>query len=196
MNPVVLAASFPEQIAAWWQSLEISAQIFYVLGGAALVVVVVQALLTLFGGDSAPDDAFEDGGVGLISVRTTTAFFMGFGLCGGQLLEAGTPLLWTLCGSVGTGVVFLLLIFAVMKMLHKMRSSGNIRLESAKNSTGTVYVGIPAGGKSGGQIEVMISGRVMTFPAVTKSEKNLPAGTLVRIVEILPNNHFVVEPAE
>lgn len=193
-----ISGSFPGQISEWWNALGFAAQVFYAIGGIALIIVVVQALLTLLGGDvdadaGAAGDFPHGGDAGLISVRTTTAFFMGFGLCGGVLLEAGKPLWQALGGGFITGLIFLFVIFALMKMLFNLRSRGNIRLESAKNSTGTVYVGIPADGASGGQIEVMISGRLMTFPAITRCGKNLPAGTLVRIADVLPNNIFIVE---
>lgn len=198
--------SFVEIVSAWWNALGIDAQIFFAVGGIALAVVLIQALLTLigtgeFGGDADADvpagdlssDAPHDPGLGLISVRTLTAFFMGFGLTGGVILEAGQSLFYAICGGAFVGFLFLLIIWKIMQMLYGLRASGNIDPASAKGKTGTVYVAIPPNGAAGGQVETLVSGRVMTFPAITKSAEKIPAGTLVRVIETLPQNILVVE---
>ncbi|MGF0069435.1 hypothetical protein [Candidatus Spyradosoma sp. SGI.093] len=198
-----LFSSFSESVGAWWNALGWDAQIFYAVGGIALAVVLIQAALTLVGigdvgtetpGDLAPDaDAPHDAGLGLISVRTLTAFFLGFGLTGGLLLDAGTAFPWALAGAAAVGVAFMLIIFWIMKMLYGLRSSGNADIASAKGATGTVYVAIAPRRAAGGQVEVLVSGRVMTLPALSSSAEKIPAGTLVRVVEVLPPNILVVE---
>lgn len=200
-----LLASLSESVPAWWNALGWDVQIFYAVGGIAFAVVIIQALAALIGmgdaGGDIPDDIAPDGdlshdaGLGLISVRTLTAFFMGFGLTGGVLLENNHAFPWAIGGAVLVGAGFMFLIFWIMKMLYGLRAAGNINLQSAKEKTGTVYVALPPNRLSGGQVEVLVSGRLMTLPAITASPEKIPAGTLVRIVEILPPNILVVERA-
>ncbi len=203
MNEIPLFASLSESVSAWWNALGWDAQIFYAVGGIALAIVLIQAALTLVGigdvgaetpDDLAPDaDAPHDVGLGLISVRTLTAFFFGFGLTGGLLLEAGTAFPWALAGAAAVGAIFLLIIFKIMKLLYGLRTSGNADFASAKGSTGTVYVAVAPNRVAGGQVEVLVSGRVMTLPALTAGTEKIPAGTLVRIVDLIPPNIFLVE---
>lgn len=203
MNVASLFFSFSESLGAWWNALGWDVQIFYAVGGVALAVVLIQAAMTLVGigdvgveapGDLAPDaDAPHDVGLGLLSVRTLTAFFLGFGLTGGLMLDAGTAFPWALAGAAAVGVAFMLIIFWIMKLLYGLRSSGNADIASAKGATGTVYVAIAPNRAAGGQVEALVSGRVMTLPALTASSEKIHAGTLVRVVEVLPPNVLVVE---
>ncbi len=204
MDCLPLFASLTERVPAWWNALNWDIQIFYAVGGIAFLIVIIQALLTLIGlGDGAdlPDDIAPDGdvshdlGLGLISVRTLTAFFMGFGLTGGLMLENGHTFPWALGAAALVGFAFMLVIFWIMKMLYGLRASGNIQPASAKGSTGTVYVALPPNRVAGGQVELLVSGRLMTLPAITSSADKIPAGTLVRVLEVLPSNILLVEPA-
>lgn len=205
MSCFTLLASLTERIPAWWSALDWDVQLFYAVGGIALLVVIIQALLTLIGiGDidadlpeeMAPDaDISHDAGLGLISVRTLTAFFMGFGLTGGVMLENAHAFSWAIGIAALVGFVFMVIIFWIMKMLYGLRASGNINPASAKGMTGTVYVAIPSDRLSGGQVELLVSGRLMTLPAITAAAEKIPAGTLVRVVEVLPSNVLLVERA-
>lgn len=205
MSCFSLFASLMESIPAWWEALNWNVQIFYGVGGIALVIIIVQAIMTLIGigdiGGDLPDDIVPDGeishdiGLGLISVRTLTAFFMGFGLTGGLLLENGHAFPWAIGGAALVGVVFMMLIFWIMKMLYGLRASGNVNPASAKGTTGTVYVALPPNRLAGGQVELLVGGRLMTFSAITASADKIPAGTLVRVVDVLPSNILLVEPA-
>lgn len=203
MNCFSFFASLADSIPAWWNALSLNVQIFYGVGGIAFFIVILQALMTLFaigdvGGEIpeeiTPDGAFsQDAGLGLISVRTLTAFFMGFGLTGAILLENGYAFPWAIVGAILVGSGFMALIFWIMKMLFGLRASGNINPANSKGETGTVYVALPPNRLAGGQVELRVSGRIMTFPAITASSEKLPAGTLVRVLEVLPSNILLVE---
>ncbi len=203
MSCSYLFASLSESLSAWWNVLNWDIQIFYAVGGIAFVVVVIQALLTLLGtggtdvdvpGEFAPEgDISHDAGLGLISVRTLTAFFMGFGLTGGTILENGYAFPWAIAGALLVGFAFMFIIFWVMKLLYSLRASGNIRPDSALGATGTVYVAVPPNRVAGGQVEVLVSGRLMTLAAVTADAEKIPAGALVRVTEVLPSNILLVE---
>lgn len=195
---------FFQTLQGSWNELHLFSKIFYTVGGIALCIVFIQSVLTLVGiGDADADvpadadlsgvDAVHDAGLGLISVRTLTAFFMGFGLGAGAIFDKTESFVTALAGGFAIGFVLMFLIFKIMKMFYSLRAAGNIEPKNAVGSTGTVYVAIPPNNAAGGQVEVTVSGRVMTFYAVSKSSEKIPAGTLVKIVEVLPSNLMVVE---
>jgi len=185
-----------------WNALHLFSKIFYAVGGIALCIVFIQGVLTLVGiGDVDADvpadtmsvDAVHDAGIGLISVRSLTAFFMGFGLGAGAIFDKTQSFATALAGGFVVGLVLMFIIFKIMKMFYGLRASGNIDPQSAVGSTGTVYVAIPPNNATGGQVEITVSGRLMTFQAVSKSAEKIPAGTLVKVNEVLPSNIMVVE---
>ena len=65
----------------WWNSLLVEKQIFYAIGLFSLGVLVLQILLTLVGVGHHDADfsghGDHDSGMGLLTVRTVTAFFVG-----------------------------------------------------------------------------------------------------------------------
>lgn len=196
------ASLFPfiDRITDAWNATPLFSQIFYAVGGIALCVVFVQAIITLVGfGDidaDTPDggaDVPHDAGLGLISVRTLTGFFMGFGLCAGAVFDATRSFPAAVGAGFCAGAVLTFIIFKIMKMLYGLSNVGNVDPKSATGAKATVYVAIPPNNAEGGQVEVTVSGRVMTFRAISKSSEKIPSGTLVEIVEVLPSNVMVVE---
>ena len=85
----------------WWNSLLIERQIFYAIGLFSLAVLLLQILLTLVGVGHHDADfsghGEHDTGMGLLTVRTVTAFFVGFGWTGAimaqQLVDEGLEVL-------------------------------------------------------------------------------------------------------
>ena len=95
----------------WWSTLGRALQIFYGIAITTSALMLFQMVLMLFGmdGDSDfdVDDIDDHGGGGILSVRTITASFVGFGWTGGTLLESGWTLVPTILVSTVVGGVFL-----------------------------------------------------------------------------------------
>ena len=81
-----------EELNTWWDGLALIAKVFYTIGIFSTAVLGVQTFLTLIGldGDDAVDaadamdggeisDEVGDGDLQFLSVRTITAFLVGFG---------------------------------------------------------------------------------------------------------------------
>ncbi|HEY5770117.1 MAG TPA: hypothetical protein VIS71_09760 [Terrimicrobium sp.] len=68
---------------AWWNNLNLPLQIFYATGLVASIALAIEVVLTLFGFNhhGLPDTSVDHPDqLGMLSVRTLTAFFFGFGL--------------------------------------------------------------------------------------------------------------------
>ncbi|MBA3650077.1 MAG: hypothetical protein H0W66_01010 [Chthoniobacterales bacterium] len=65
----------------WWSSLLLERQIFYAMGLASISILQIQIVLTFIGIDTHHDAELAHGehesGLGFLSVRTITAFFVG-----------------------------------------------------------------------------------------------------------------------
>src|SRR3982074_3475333 len=96
----------------WWNSLLIERQIFYAIGLFSLAVLLLQILLTLVGVGRHDADfsghGDHDSGIGLLTVRTIPAFFVGFGWTGAIMLNRGYPMTAAILAGTAVGAAFLL----------------------------------------------------------------------------------------
>ncbi len=184
----------------WWSSLLIERQIFYAIGLVSLGVLVLQIILTVVGIDVHHGDADFSGhgdhgsGLGLLTVRTVTAFFVGFGWGGVVLLNHGYTVPVAFLGGTGTGVVFLLCTAFLIRNLLRLQRSGNLDYRNAIGTVGTVYTTIPAAEGGGGQLELVLRGRLMMAEAFTKSAQLLKPGSKARVIDLIGQSTLLVEP--
>jgi hypothetical protein len=181
---------------AWWSVLDISLQIFYVIGIASGVFLLLQVMLAMVGGDHGGGaDAVGDhpDGLGILSHRTITGFFFGFGWTGVICLRNGlsVPAAILCAGSVGGA--FLFGIYFLMRALYSMRSSGTLDYKNAIGQTATVYVTVPAAMSGSGQVEVMVQGRLAVVSAMTRQSAAIAPGTKVSVAGLIDRGTLEIQ---
>lgn len=185
-------------IQTWWESLNFDLQIFYGIAIVALFSLLVQGILSLFTGigDADADLGVGDHGSGLsiFSVRSVTAFFVGFGWTGVICTKAGLGLPLTIVLSILAGVLLMGTIILLMMSFLRLQSSGTLDYANAVGQMATVYVTIPPGQRSGGQVETFIQGRIVIAEALQRGAEPISPGTKVRVVEKLGSSTLMVEP--
>jgi hypothetical protein len=180
----------------WWNNLILPLQIFYGLGILAAIVLGIDVLLTVFG---VHHHALADGldhpdGLGLVSVRTLTGFFFGFGWTGAICIKSGLGMLPTILIACAVGGAFLLGIYLLMRALFSMRASGTLDYANAIGTNATVYVTVPPGRGGSGQVEVMIQGRLQTIACMTSHPEPLAPQTKVRVTGQIDQGTLEVQP--
>jgi hypothetical protein len=183
----------------WWSALLIERQIFYAIGLFSLAVLLLQIVLTLIGVGHHDADfsghGDHDSGMGLVTVRTVTAFFVGFGWTGAIMLNHGYSMVAAIGAGTLTGTAFLLgTWFLVHNLLRLQSSGGNVDYNNAIGLVGTVYTTIPAAEAGGGQIELMIQGRLMMAEAYTKVAWNLKPNSKAKVTALIGRSTLLVEP--
>ena len=188
----------------WWNSLPFELKFFYGIGTIALTVVVIQTLMTLFGFDTDGIDGgfdvdFGDGypnasGIGLFSSQTLAAFFLAFGWMGVALIKGGASVFVSSIVATVFGFGAMLAMFWLIRKMLQLQSKGNLNYNSAIGEEATVYVTIPGNNEDGGgQIQVMIQGR-LTIASARKVDKGmLKPGQRVRVVGTNSQSSFIVE---
>ncbi len=188
----------------WWSSLSLEFKVFYGIGIIALMVVVIQMLMTLVGFDtdgldSGFDVDFGDGypdasGIGLFSSQTLAAFFLAFGWAGVAVLQSGVSLSISIIIAAFCGFGAMLSMFYMIRKMLRLQSKGNLNYRSAIGEEATVYVTLPGNNQDGGgQIQVMIQGR-LTIASARKVDKGaLKPGERVRVVDTNSPSSFLVE---
>lgn len=184
----------------WWSTLGKALQIFYGIAITTSAVMLFQLVLMLFGMDGDSDfdvDDLDDHGTGgILSVRTVTAFFVGFGWSGVAALEAGWSLLPTIVVSTAVGSVFMGGVFALMRTLYGMRYSGTLDYRNAVGNVGNVYLRIPAAMAGPGQVEVLVQGRLRVVQAFTRADRQLGNNERVRVTDLMDETTLLVEPLD
>lgn len=185
----------------WWQGLNLELQIFYGIGVIALIALVIQFLLLGIGGVDEVGDFGDAGGLsdhgsglGIFSFRGITAFFLGFGWTGAIALKSGLSVAVAIVLGFLVGTVLMIAFFLLMRSMMRLQSSGTLDYRNAVGEVATVYVTVPGSGKGGGQVEVMIQGRLSVAEALHRGESPIVPGTKVRVVEMLGRSTLVVEP--
>jgi hypothetical protein len=187
----------------WWANLTSELKVFYGIGMISLMVVVVQMLLTLIGFDAEGFDGGLDvdvgdasSGIGLFSSQTLGAFFLGFGWMGVAAIKSGASVLLGVLLAAGCGTGAMFAMFYMIKSLLKLQSRGNLNYSSVIGQEGTVYVTLPGNDEDGGgQIQIIIQGRLTTASARKYGEGSVKPGKRVRVTAVnSPSSSFVVEP--
>jgi hypothetical protein len=204
-------------MAEWWQALTGIEQIFYVIAITSTVILFLQLILNLIGlaGHDVdvdvghmdvdvpdgvdiehPDLAQHSSGLGLISYRTITAFFVGFGWSGVVMLRSDAHFGIAIPVAVFVGFFFVLVVFYLMREIYKLSETGNIDLHNAIGQVGTVYIPIPPKGQGQGQVQVKVQSRLRELSAVTNGDEELPARAPVKVVKLIGKSTLVVEKLE
>ncbi len=179
-------------LSDWWADHSLTLQFFYGMGILALLLIVFQTALLLFGSDDALD--VSEGEVGILSLRAISAFVLGFGWIGAISLENGFSLMISVIFGSLTGGALMGTVTLVMYALHRMKASGTLKYENAVGSVGTVYLPIPARQQGAGKVEAYIQGRMVIVPAYTRHAERIGNQERVRIIEMVDSRTVMVEP--
>ncbi len=188
----------------WWSSLSLELKVFYGIGLVGLMVVVLQMLMTLIGFDTdGLESGFDvdigegqptDSGIGLFSSQTLAAFFLAFGWMGVVLIKGGNSVFVSTLVAAVFGFCSMLAMLYMLRKLLKLQSSGNLDYSSVIGEEATVYVTLPGKNEDGGgQIQIMIQGRLTVASARKVDEGAVKPGERVRIVGINSPSSFIVE---
>lgn len=169
------------------------------LGCAAAggVVLSIQTLMLLLGGDVADGEVDLDGdsdGLSFFSIRTVAAFMTFFGLIGMYGQQAGWSAPLTVGCALGAGTGMMLVVAWLFSLQSKLHQEGNLQPASAVGASATVYLLIPAAHGGKGKITVALQGRTSEFAAVTAGPE-LPTGSDVTIVRMVNETTFEVAPS-
>ncbi len=176
----------------WFKGLSVMEQIYFWLGIAATLFLIVQIILlccSSFGGDADIDgdgdiDVDGDSGVSIFTVKSITAFFS-VGSWTGLLVCALVPanLQWvSIFPALVLGAAALAIVVVALRAMQKLQCNGAVQIEKLIGQTATVYVSVPPSRSGRGKITLTAQGRFMELDAVTDGEERLAVDEVVEIV--------------
>jgi membrane protein implicated in regulation of membrane protease activity len=185
---------------AWWESLTPLLKVFWCIALFASFFQIIMFAGAIFGaGHDFDHDVSHDSSTGaegaqILSIRTLIAGAVGFGWAGVLANQSGMSDLASMGFALVVGVVFMYLVFYMMRLLFSMRDDGTLNYQNAVGLTGRVYVTIPAKRTGAGQIEIMFQGRLVTAAAQTDGASSLPPQASIRVTAAQSDNTLIVEP--
>ncbi len=188
--------------------MDLVGQIFALIAIPSTLILLVQTILVLFGGDGDMDDGLDltgngeidtpgDGGadgMALFSLRGIMAMAAVGGWSGLVMHQAGISLGITVFLACAFGFLALVGIAWIMKLSARLQSAGNINLGYAIGKVGTVYIPVPPAMEGSGKVNLTIQERFIEVNAVTTAERKLTTGESVRVVATDETGMVVVEP--
>lgn len=193
-----------KDMAEFFNSLSVLEIIFFVLGGAATIILVIQIILMLIGIGGDADGNFEvsesadtdaGGDVALFTVKGIIAFFSVGSWIGFGMSRAGIHIAIVIVTAFLSGAAALFGVGFLLRAMMKLQSNGNINLKNAVGLTARVYLTIPPKNKGLGKINLTLQERYIEAEAVTESDTAIPTGEAVRITGVI-NEVFIVEKIE
>jgi hypothetical protein len=187
-------------IEAWWNSLGLALQVYYLIAIITSFVLLIQLVLMLFGFDGDADVDLDtdldahDSGMGILSVRSVTAFLTGFGWGGVVALRQGLSVVASTAVATLCGAALMATVLVLMRLLYGMRYEGTLDYRNAIGVVGSVYLPIPGAMAGPGQVEVLVQGRLAVVQAFTRAARRLPNRERVRVVDTLDPTTLIVEP--
>ena len=188
---------------SWWHSQPATLHTFYIIALVGGILLLAQIIMTLVGaehsdlhGESEGGDTGHSVGLQYLSLRTIMAFATGLGWMGVILTRAGCDIyLTTLCATV-VGFILAWSVLWLMRTMRLLASDGTLDYANAVQQIGTVVVSIQPLGQTGGQIEILIQGRLAVVGAISDpTSAAIAPGTKVRVIGLADRSTLRVAAA-
>ena len=132
-----------------------------------------------FAAGSSPEDF---GAMKLFTFQGIVAFLTVFSWVSISAYHSNVSSILALVIGFFAGFLAMFGIAKLIQLTAKLASSGNISLRNALGETARVYLPIPVGGH--GKITLTVQERLIETEAISDSDIEIPAGTMVRVVDI------------
>ena len=184
--------------------------VFLVCAAVGGTLLLCQFLLGLFGfghHDFDHDHGFDhhvgdDHAVGhdheswffsILTFRALVAALTFYGLTGMVMINTTDDSVITLVGAAIGGAAALFTVGWLLRLLQSLKAEGNVRIDRAVGTTGTVYISIPGNNSGVGKVTVKLQNRTVEYQATTRHDV-LPTGTPIEVVAVVGPDTVEVIP--
>lgn len=185
----------------FFANMETTQRLYWYFAIGASIVFIIQTIMTFIGADTDTGmDADFDGNMDagaypfqLFSLRNLVNFLLGLGWAGATLYDVIDNQLILAIVAVLVGLLFVFIFFLIIKALMKLAEDNSFHLESTIGKTGDVYLTIPPNREGKGKIFISSNGSTRELDAITKHDKPINNGMLIKVVAV-DGDILVVEP--
>ena len=188
----------------FFNSLEPLQKFFWIVACCASLVFIIQTIMTFIGLGTDADvdagpmdgtvDSVEDGSLsGVFSFRNLINFLLGYGWAGVLFFETIEKRWLLQFLAIAVGLLFVLAFVFMFRQVMKLSHDGSFKMSEAVGLMADVYLRIPAARSGRGKVQVSVKGSVHEIDAVTDSDKDIPTGGQVKILEVIGDDLLLVK---
>ena len=188
----------------FFNSLEPLQKFFWIVACCASLVFIIQTIMTFIGLGTDADvdagpmdgavDSVEDGSLsGVFSFRNLINFLLGYGWAGVLFFETIEKRWLLQFLAIAVGLLFVLAFVFMFRQVMKLSHDGSFKMSEAVGLMADVYLRIPAARSGRGKVQVSVKGSVQEIDAVTDSDKDIPTGGQVKILEVIGDDLLLVK---
>ena len=131
-------------------------------------------------------------GFKLLTTMTLAAAIMGGGFAGlATFRSTGDNLFAAIIAAGIFGFIFMFTFAWLMRFIFTLSEHGTITVGDALYETAVVYISVPGKRGGGGEVKVLVNGRIRYFRAET-DEETIPSGEEVYIIDDQPADGLVI----
>lgn len=180
----------------WWTSLDLFTKSILCIALFSSLIFIIQISMAFLGIDFHPhrdsDSQDSDSFFPLLSFRSFTNFFLGFGWTAIGLEKIGLNRGVIMIASAFAGILFIFTVIFLFRLLSGIEQKNSSDIANVILCKGKVYAAIPSYEKGEGKIQVTVLGVTRKYNAITKG-KALKTQTPVIVTEILNDHLLLVE---
>ena len=155
---------------------------YFILTGILVIVLLVSQFLDIFSLDHG------DSGIPIFSIKNLISFGIGFSVTTAFYFD--TPNIQIYAGVVG--FVFIIINFALLKMMTSLDEDGTADKSLAIGSFGEVTIKIPKMNSGSGKISLILSNSFREVDAESVDTDIITIGSKVKIIDLI-NDVYLVE---
>ncbi len=193
----------------WYENLPLFHQILWGIVVFFTTIWAIQSILRIAGmgandvdidnsGSDAPGDTGDGPGMNVFEVSNLILFCAAFGWITLSGIWSGMSDLNAAIMGFFVAAILVVCLAWVWLQLHRLSSSGTMKIKNAVGAIGKVYYPIPPAGKGRGAVLVTVQGQRRELPAITRDvsvTEPIPTGTEVRVIDISDSGTLLVAPA-
>lgn len=186
----------------WFSVLTSFEKFYWIMAGISSTIFVFVLITTFLVGDADGVDGDvdteieSDTGIGFqfFTFKNLVAFFTIFSWAGISCIDAGFGKGVTILVSSIAGLFMMFIMGALIYYIHKLVSSGTLKLENAIGNVGEVYLTIGANRSKIGKVHVTIQGALRELDALADSDEALKTGTVIKVIDVTGTGILIVQP--
>ena len=128
----------------------------------------------------------------IFTLRNLINFLLGFSWIGISLYDSIENKLILILISVVVGILFIGILFILIKQILKLGEDNSFKFENTINQTAKVYLTIPEAKSGVGKVQVSVIGSYHELQAMTEASEKITTGSVVKIKNV-ENNILIIE---
>lgn len=174
---------------------------YWAIAIVASLIFVIQTIMIFSGFDtdadfSGGDFEFDMDGLALVSIKTVACFLLGFGWTGVLFHEVISDVWILALVALIVGVLFMIGAYYLLRQVLRLSKDNTFHAKQVVGCMADVYLRIPASTTKSGKITVSHEGSLHELQAFNATEKDIPTGAKVRIIEAIDDATVRVELPE